>query len=377
MTLVSPDAAPLLRPGYESPLLQSAGAVAADGLDAGTALHYGDPLGEQRVLENGAGLVDRSNRGVLTVAGVDRLDWLHSICSQFVSDLVDGESTRALVLSPHGHVEQDWQLTELDGQVWLDVEPGTAEAVLAYLLKMRFMKRVEPVDLSDSFAVLSVLGPSAAATLARAGEPVPRSTSEPTESVAVGRIVAGAPTAAGGRAPVTPAVARSAGGFVRARADGFDLLLPRTDVIEVTDALRTAGARPVGSWAASAVRVERRQVRLGWDTDHRTLPHEIGWIGVSVHLNKGCYRGQETVARVHNLGRPPRSLVLLHLSGERDELPEPATAVELDGRSVGFLGTAVHHHELGPIALAVVKRAVAERGERGLVVAGMSAAVDV
>lgn len=376
MTLVSPDAAPLLGPGYESPLLRLAGAVAADGLDVGTALHYGDPLGEQRVLENGAGLVDRSNRGVLTVAGVDRLDWLHSICSQFVSDLVDGDSTRALVLSPNGHVEQDWQLTELAGRVWLDVEPGTAEAALAYLLKMRFMKRVEPVDLSDSFAVLSVLGPAAAAALARAGEPVPSSTSEPTKSVAVGRIVAGAPTAAGGRAPVTPAVARSAGGFVRARADGFDLLLPRTDVVEVADALRTAGARPVGSWAASAVRVERREVRLGVDTDHRTLPHEIGWIGVSVHLNKGCYRGQETVARVHNLGRPPRSLVLLHLSGERDELPEPGTAVELDGRSVGFLGTAVHHHELGPIALAVVKRAVAERGERGLVVAGMSAAVD-
>ena len=242
---------------------------------------------------------------------------------------------------------------------------------------MRFMKRVEPVDLSDSFAVLSVLGPAAAATLALAGEPVPASASTPVGSVPVGRVVAGAPTAAGGRAPVTLAVARSAGGFVRARADGFDLVVPRSDVGRVADSLRTAGARPVGSWAASAVRVERRQARLGADTDHRTLPHEIGWIGVSVHLNKGCYRGQETVARVHNLGRPPRSLVLLHLSGERDELPEPGTAVELDGRSVGFLGTAVHHHELGPIALAVVKRAIAERGEGGLVVGGMSAAVDV
>jgi tRNA-modifying protein YgfZ len=83
----------------------------------------------------------------------------------------------------------------------------------------------------------------------------------------------------------------------------------------------------------------------------------VGWIGKAVHLDKGCYRGQETVAHVHNLGRPPRRLIFGHLDGTVDELPPPHFPVELDGRAVGFLGTAVQHAELGPVALAVIKRA--------------------
>jgi folate-binding protein YgfZ len=111
-------------------------------------------------------------------------------------------------------------------------------------------------------------------------------------------------------------------------------------------------------WAFEAMRVEARRPRLRLETDHRTIAHEVGWIGTAVHLDKGCYRGQETVARVQNLGRPPRRLVLLHLSGESDVLPAAGTPVELAGRTVGFLGTALHHFELGPVALAVIKRAL-------------------
>jgi folate-binding protein YgfZ len=114
--------------------------------------------------------------------------------------------------------------------------------------------------------------------------------------------------------------------------------------------------------------------RLGFETDHRTIPHEVGWIGVAVHLDKGCYRGQETVARVHNLGRPPRRLVFGHLDGTVEELPAPHTPVELDGRAVGFLGTAVHHAELGPVALAVVKRATPD--DARLMTAGMAMKIE-
>ncbi len=330
-----------------SPLLARPGAVAASGIDAGTAWHYGDPLGEQRVLLRGAGVVDRSTRGVLVVPGADRLSWLHSICSQHVADLDDGDTAHALVLSPHGHVEQDWQLTELGGQVWIDVEAGTTAAALDYLLKMRFMKRVEPADVSDAFAVLSVIGPSAEDVVRAGGLAAPDR----------------------GRA-----LAQVDGGFVRATDIGYDLVVPRPELARVAGDLLAAGAEPVGAWAAAAHRVERRQPRLGFETDHRTIPHEIGLIGVAVHLNKGCYRGQETVARVQNLGQPPRRLVLLHLSGESDELPDQGTAIERDGRTIGFLGTAVHHHELGPIALAVVKRNVPDDAE--LVVAGHTAAID-
>jgi folate-binding protein YgfZ len=130
----------------------------------------------------------------------------------------------------------------------------------------------------------------------------------------------------------------------------------------------------VGHGAWEAHRVARHVPRLGFETDHRTIPHEVGWIGIAVHLDKGCYRGQETVARVHNLGRPPRRLVFGHLDGTLEELPAAHTPVELDGRAVGFLGTAVHHAEMGPVALAVVKRATPD--DAPLTTAGMAMKIE-
>jgi folate-binding protein YgfZ len=326
-------------------------AVAAPGIDAAIAWHFGDPLREQRILSTSAGLVDRSNRDVLQVSGVDRLDWLHTICSQHVSDLANGDSTEALVLSPHGHVEQHWQLTELDEVVWIDTEPGAAPTVLDYLEKMRFLKRVEPVDVSAEWAVLSLVGPQTVAVLEAAGLTVPES----------------------GRA-----VALAGGGFVRRMPwpgqDAADLVVPRAAAAEVQQRVFAAGAAPVGSWAFEALRVAAGRPRLGFETDHRTIPHEVGWIGPAVHLQKGCYRGQETVARVQNLGKPPRRLVRLLLSGDSDQLPEPGTPVLLGERQVGFVGTAVHHFEDGPVALAVIKRSVSD--ENGLTVHGYAVSVD-
>ena len=328
-------------------------AVPATGRDAGVPWHFGDPLREQRVLSTGAGVVDRSNRDVLVVPGQDRLGWLHSICSQHVSSLADGDSTEALVLSPNGHVEQHWQVTELDGAVWLDTEPGAAPEVLAYLRKMQFLKRVEPADVSADWAVLSLVGPATATVLALAGLPVPE--------------------------PAGRATAIAGGGFLRRMpwpgADAADLVVPRGRVEGMVEALVQAGAEPAGLWAFEALRIEARRPRLGLETDHRTIPHEVGWIGPAVHLDKGCYRGQETVARVQNLGKPPRRLVLVHLDGESDSLPEPGTAVELDGRIVGFFGTGLHHFDLGPIGLAVIKRALPD--DARLSIAGQAAAIDV
>jgi hypothetical protein len=301
------------------------------------APHLGDPLREQRSAETDAVVIDRSDRDVLRVEGEPRLTWLHTISSQHLSELGDGDATEALVLSPRGHVEQHWQLTELGGATWLDTEPGAAGTVLGYLTSMIFLTPVTPSDVSPDWAVLSVLGPHTPQILAAAQLPVPDT----------------------GRAIALPG-----GGFVRRMpwpgADAADLLVPRADVQSWHDRLLAAGASPAGQWAYEAARVLARRPRLFHETDHRTIPHEVGWIGTAVHLDKGCYRGQETVARVQNLGAPPRRLVLLHLSGESDELPPPGTPVELDGRPIGFLGTAVHHWELGPIALAVVKRAVAD-----------------
>jgi tRNA-modifying protein YgfZ len=129
-----------------------------------------------------------------------------------------------------------------------------------------------------------------------------------------------------------------------------------------------------GVQAREALRVAARRPRLGLDTDHRTLPHEVRWLTSAVHLDKGCYRGQETVARVWNLGRPPRRLVLLHLDGSDSELPVPGAAVQLGDREVGRVGTAVRHHELGPVALALVKRNVPD--DAALLAGGVPAQVD-
>jgi len=165
------------------------------------------------------------------------------------------------------------------------------------------------------------------------------------------------------------------GGWARRGPLGVDLLVPRAAMEQVVTQLRGNGVPVAGLWAYEAVRVAARRARVGVDTDHRTIPAEVDLIAPAVHLDKGCYRGQETVARVHNLGRPPRRLVLLHLDGvTTDQPPVAGTPVPLDGRAIGFVGTAVHHHELGQVALAVVKRNVAD--DARLLVGETAAAID-
>ncbi|WP_139977422.1 YgfZ/GcvT domain-containing protein [Nocardioides litoris] len=148
-------------------------------------------------------------------------------------------------------------------------------------------------------------------------------------------------------------------------------LVPRADLPTYAEAAGPAA----GLWAYEALRIERGEPRFGIDTDHRTIPNEVGWIGPAVHLDKGCYRGQETVARVHTLGRPPRRLTLLHLDGSENRLPAQGADVLHGEKSVGFVGSSARHHELGPIALALLKRNVPTDLE--LMVDGVSAAQEV
>ncbi|MBB2742147.1 UNVERIFIED_ORG: hypothetical protein FHR35_001969 [Microbispora rosea subsp. rosea] len=315
-----------------SPLLDTPGAVAAQAPDETVAAHYGDPYAEQRALAGGRALVDRSNREVVRITGPDRLSWLNSLSSQKLDTLQPGTPTQTLLLDPQGRVEHHLTLVDDGEAVWAHVEPGTSAELVAFLEKMRFMLRVEVADVTSDYAVVSLTPPS------------------PDESAhALGVTVEGAV------------------------AIGGDLLVPRERLGGLPDAL---GLRPAGLWAYEALRIAAHVPRLGFETDHKTIPHEIGWIGVAVHLSKGCYRGQETVARVHNLGHPPRRLVFLHLDGSVDELPphgapvtlgvgtpveaDPEAAVEgsAEPGQIGFVGSSARHHELGPIALAVVKRTV-------------------
>src|SRR5499427_5791335 len=217
----------------ESPLLALAGAVPAQGPDAGVAAHYGDPFAEQRALARSAGMVDRSHHGVLRITGGDRLSWLHSLTTQDTEHLA----------------------------------PGTAGPLLGFLESMRFLLRVDPVDVTEEFALLTLMGPDAARGL-------------PDGTV-----------------------------VTLADSFGMDVLVARDRIADVAADLQRRGVKLAGVAAYEALRIAAHRPRLGLDTDHRAIPHEVGWIDTAVHLSKGCYRGQETVARVHNLGHPPRRLV--------------------------------------------------------------------
>jgi hypothetical protein len=285
--------------------------VAEEGPDAGVPWHYGDPVREQRSLERGEGRVDLSHRGVLRISGADRLTWLHSLTTQHLLGLRPGEGTTALVLSPQGHLEHALYGVDDGTAFWAHTEPGAAAAAAAWLGSMRFMMRVEVEDLTDSVAVVWSADPDV-------DEPLANVTRRAPDSLG-----------------------------------GVELFVPRD---RLADALGD-GPR-AGTWAYEARRIAAGVPRPGLDTDARTIPNEAGLIGVAVHLDKGCYRGQETVARVHTLGRPPRRLVLLLVDGTEERLPAVGAPLTLDGRAVGFVGSSARHHELGVVALGLVKRNV-------------------
>ena len=292
-----------------SPFLALPGAVPADGVDADIAAHYGDPFREQRALLAGTGVVDLSNRGVVRIAGADRLSWLHSLTTQHLAALPPYQQTTTLILSPQGHVEHAMSGYDDGTAFWAHVEPGEAPSLVGWLDSMRFMMRVDVADVSDEWAAVA---------------PAP---------------------------------------------DTIDLVR-RSELASIA-----ASATPCGCWAFEALRIARGEARMGLDTDHRAIPNELGWLGSAVHLDKGCYRGQETVARVHTLGRPPRRLVMLLLDGSVDRLPAHGSAVTLEGRQVGFVGSSARHFELGPVGLALVKRSVPVDAE--LLADGVAAAQEV
>ncbi len=271
-----------------------------DGPDKGAVWHFGEPVKEQRALEAGTAWADLSHFNIVAVTGEDRLKWLHDLTTQFVSDLQPGVWMPSMILDAKGHVEFQFNLVDDGTTTFLVLDPGYVDQLVEYLTKMKFMLRVDVRDASGEFVVLRA-----------------------------------------------PGVADAIGGPFA--------LVPRA---EVEDMKQTFGgvATQVGTWALDAERVAKGRPRIGFETDHKSIPNELGVLNTAVHMKKGCYRGQETVAKIYNLGNPPRRLVMLHLDGSDVGFPAAGTKVENDGVVVGFVGTVARHHELGTIALAVVKR---------------------
>ena len=271
-----------------------------DGPDKGAVWHFGQPTQEQRALATGEAWADLSQFEIIGITGQDRLSWLHSLTTQHLEKLASGLWTSALILDPQGHIEHQFNLMDDGERTWLTMDAGRGGALLTHLEKMKFMLRVEVQDLSDQYALLR-----------------------------------------------TPGLSDSLGGPFA--------IVPRGELSLWHEKFNKSALR-VGTWALEAERVATGRPRIGFETDYKSIPNELGLLNKSVHMNKGCYCGQETVAKIANLGKPPRRLVMLHLDGSVITIPARGADVEKDGVKVGFIGTVARHHELGTIALAVLKR---------------------
>ena len=272
------------------------------GPDAGAIWHFGEPNQEQRALAAGTAWADLSHRSVLSVSGADRLSWLHSLTTQDVEKLPAGLWVSALILDPNGHIVHQIYLVDDGTTTWIHTEKEKLTDLLAFLEKMKFMLRVEVQDRTNEYAVLRA-----------------------------------------------PGIADGLGGpYALVTYDELD---------EMKSAFNKSHTQ-VGTWALDAERVAAGRARMLFETDHKSIPNELGFLNNAVHMKKGCYPGQETVAKVFNLGQPPRRLTLLHLDGSAIVMPNTGDKIMLAEKEVGFIGTVARHYELGPIALGVIKRNV-------------------
>ena len=278
------------------------------GPDQGAVWHFGEPNKEQQLLISGQAWVNLSHRAVVSVSGVDRLRWLHDITTQDLESITAGVWKPVLILDALGHIKFQFDFVDDGESSWLVIDAPYKGELIAFLNKMKFMLRVEIKDQSGEYSCVRV---------------------------------AGVPDAMGGPYKI------------------FKKSEVKQEGIEV------------GIWALEAERVASGRARIGFETDHKSIPNELGFLNTSVHMKKGCYPGQETVAKINNLGTPPRKLVLLHLDGSNVDLPKPGDKVFDGEKEVGFIGAVVRHYELGPIGLAVVRKNVPI--ENHLIVDGVSA----
>lgn len=348
-----------------SPLLNHVPGASATNEDKTypVAWHYGNPLGEQSAIEDGAtGIIDRFDRVALWVHGEEAKTWLNDLISQKINAIAPGQATFGLILDVQGHVEYQFGIAAVGDGIILDVAADLAEGLETYLSRMIFWAKVEverldvvQVGVLKKKKAGSAAGEGGGAAGDRAGLGSPEGDAFPNAHSWRTRQV--------GEIEVT------------------DVWLPADELISSWDrATGELGYAPTGLMAYTAWRITARQPVVGVDTDEKTIPHEVGWYmgenthgatqladesagptAHAVHLNKGCYRGQETVSRVQNLGKPPRTLVLLHLDGSKNAMPELGADLTAGGRRVGRVGSSVHDATYGPVALALVRRNVVEK----------------
>ncbi len=293
--------------------------------------HFGNPLIEQRKLSEGKAAIRFTNRAVITVAGEDAKTWLHSLLTQNLKNLSHGQSTESLLLDPQGHIEAQIKVIFSDETFYLILEPTNRDSFLAWLKKMVFRSKVTIQDRSEDFDVVGTFAKS------------------------IGELVW-----------VDPWELGTTGGFRYGSVRNFpysESLIPKGQQLDFEDA---------GLMAYEALRIYAGRPSFT-DCDEKSLPHEFDWLATAVHLSKGCYRGQETVAKVHNLGHPPRRLTLLHLDSS-ELLPEQGAEVRFEDKPRGKVVAAGNHFEAGAIALALLSRSVPQDAQLEVAVGQSSVA---
>lgn len=271
-----------------------------EGPDRGAIWHFGQPNHEQRSLADGTAFADLSHRAVITVSGKDRLTWLNDLCTQEFAALTPGIWVESLILDAQGHITHQFFAVDDGEMVWIHTERDKESELLTFLQRMVFMLNVDPQSATATHAVIRAPG-------------------------------------------------------LHDGIGGPYAIVPRTELAEVLGAFAAVHSQ-VGTWALEAERVAAHRARILFETDHKSIPNELGFLNGAVHMKKGCYPGQETVAKVFNLGHPPRRLVLLHLDGSMVHYPTTGAKVFNGEKEVGYIGTLARHYELGPIALAVIRR---------------------
>jgi len=271
--------------------------------------HFGNPLLEQRMLEEGSAYVERTDQEVLKLSGEDARTWLHALVSQDIVNLGDGDSTEALLLDPQGHIEQQLKVVRNQEDLLIVVSKEKMQSLIDWLSKMRFRSKVQ-IEKTD----LRVFG---LFTKASGSVWVDSFSSENSFSVSY---------------------------------NSHRKSFPYREVISHNPpALAKAG---LSAYAALRIFAGRPEIA---DVDEKSLPHEYDWLSTAVHLSKGCYRGQESVAKIHNLGHPPRRLAILHLSSG-DDLAQQSDKVFYQDKEVGKVLAGAIHYEAGSIALVLVSR---------------------
>jgi folate-binding protein YgfZ len=312
---------------------------------------YADPLTEYNALRRTAGLMDLSSRGRLCLLGVDRRSFLNGQVTNDVAGLKDGEGCYAALVNAKGRIQSDLHLYCLPEEILLDLEPGWTEAVSARLNRFIVADQVEVVDAANQYGLLNLEGPQASNALLAAFPP----TAIPKAPYQIVRHQ----DSEWGEVYVAC--------HLRTGQPGFDCIIPNPGLSALWSRLETAvlqvGGQPCGWQALEWLRVESGLPRFGQDMDETNLAPETGIADRAISYRKGCYIGQEVIARIRTYGQVTRSLRGLQFLEEPKETPARGDRLKKAGRDVGYVTSVIRSPTLQRhIALGYVRRETNETG---------------